>query len=71
MADIVRKTGGGKNLGCILETVGCSKLIPGRNIGWEYRCAMLWYDFNFLFDLTAVTLTFKILYGLYLRNCNV
>ena len=32
------------------------------------RCAMSWYDFDLTFDLAVVTLSNKILFGLYLRN---
>ena len=30
---------------------------------------MSWFDLDLTFDLTVVTLTYKILSGLYLRNC--
>ena len=33
-----------------------------------YRCATLLYDLDLTFDLAVVTLTYKILSGLYLRN---
>ena len=51
---------------CISETVRCRKLILGRDIG-----AMSWCDLDLTFDLAAVTLSLKILSGLYLRNCKV
>ena len=35
------------------------------------RCAMSWCDFDLTFDLAVVTLTYKILSGLYLRNRKV
>ena len=34
-------------------------------------CAASWSDQDFTFDLAVVTLTYKILSGLYLRNCKV
>ena len=59
-------------LGCVSETVRCSKLIHmvgtlGRGCG----CATLWCDLDWAFDLAVVTLTYKILSGLYLGNCKV
>ena len=57
--------------GCISETVRCRKLILGRDIGWGCRCATSWSDLDLTFDLAVVTLTFKILSGLYLRNRKV
>ena len=56
---------------CISETVRCRKLILGRDIGWVYSCAPSWYDLDVTFDLAVVTLTFKFLSGLYLRNRKV
>ena len=35
------------------------------------RCAMSWSDLDLTFDLALVTLTYKILSGLYLGNCKV
>ena len=35
------------------------------------RCAMSWSDLDLTFDLVVVTLTYKILSGLYLRNRKV
>ena len=32
---------------------------------------MLWFDLDMTFDVAVVTLTFKILFGLYLRGCEV
>ena len=53
-------------------TVKCRKLIHGKDIGWVlYGCAISWCDFDMNFDLAIVTLSFKILFGPYLRNCNV
>ena len=56
--------------GCISETVRCRKLILGRDIG-RCRCATSWCDRDLTFDLAVVTLSLKILSGLYLRNCKV
>ena len=35
------------------------------------RCATSWSDLDLTFDLAIVTLTYKILSGLYLGNCKV
>ena len=35
------------------------------------RCAMSWYGLDLTFDLAIVTLTYKILSGLYLGNRKV
>ena len=35
------------------------------------RCAASWSDLNLTFDFAVVTLTYKILFGLYLRNRKV
>ena len=35
------------------------------------RCVTSWSNFDFTSDLPVVTLTFKILSGLYLGNCKV
>ena len=56
---------------CISETVRCRKLIPGRDIGWGCRCATSLCDLDLTFDLAVVTLSLKILSGLYLGNCKV
>ena len=37
----------------------------------ECRCAMSWCDLELTFDLAVVTLTFKVLSWLYLRNDKV
>ena len=58
-------------LACISETVRCRKLILGRNICWQCRCATSWYDLDLTFDLAIVTLTLEILSGPYLRNHKV
>ena len=58
-------------LGCISETVRCRKLILGRDIGWGCRFAASWYDLDLTFDLAVVTLSLKILFGLYLGNRKV
>ena len=53
---------------CISETVRCRKLIHGRDIGWGCRCATSWSDQDSTFDLTMVTLTYKILSELVLET---
>ena len=35
------------------------------------RCAASWSDLDLTFDLVVVTLTYKMLSGLYLGNCKV
>ena len=57
--------------GCISETERCRKLIRGSDIGWECRCATSWCDLDLILDLAVVTLTYKILSGLFLRNHKV
>ena len=58
--------------GCISETVRCRKLILGYGILVRgCRCATSWCDLDLTFDLAVVTLTYKILSGLYLRNCKM
>ena len=57
--------------GCISETVRCRKFILGRDIGWGCRCAPSWPDLDLTFDLAVVTLSLKILSGLYLGNRKV
>ena len=37
----------------------------------EHRCVTSWCDLDLTFDLAVVTLTYKILSGLYLRHCKV
>ena len=37
----------------------------------ECRCAVSWSDLDLTFDLAVVTLTYKILSGLYLGNLKV
>ena len=54
---------------CISETM--KKLILGRDIRWECRCARSWYDLGWTFELAIVTLSLKFLSGLYLRNRKV
>ena len=39
-----------------------------KDIGWGCRCAVSWSDLDLTFDLAKVTLSLKILSGLYLRN---
>ena len=58
-------------LGCISETVRCRKLILGRDIVRTCRCATSWSDRDLTFDLAVVTLSLKILFGLYLGNRKV
>ena len=41
------------------------------DIGWRCRCATSWCDLDLNFDLAVVTLSLKILSGLYLRKCKV
>ena len=38
---------------------------------WHCSCAVSWGDFDSIFDLAVVTLTFKTLSGLYLRDHKV
>ena len=40
-------------------------------VGTLVRCAMSWCDLDLIFDLTIVTLTYKILSRLYLGNRKV
>ena len=56
--------------GCISETVRCRKLILGTLVR-GCSCATSWSDLDLTFDLAVVTLSLKILSGLYLRNCKV
>ena len=55
----------------ISETVWCRKLILGRDIGYGVKCAASWCDLHLTFDLAVVTLSYKILSGLYLGNHKV
>ena len=57
--------------GYISETMRCIKLIPNRDIGWGCRCATSWCDLDLTFGLVVVTLSLKILSGLYLRKHKV
>ena len=69
-----RRLGGWREkvcLGCISVTIRCRKLILGRDIGLGRRCATSWSDLDLTFDLAVVTLSLKILSGLYLRNHKV
>ena len=69
-----RRVGGRWELVCpdsISETVRCRKFILGRDIGWGCRCATSWSDLDLTFDLAVVTLSLKILSGLYLGNHKV
>ena len=58
-------------LGCISETVKGRKLIPGTDIGWGCRCATSYCDLDLNFDRAPVTLSLKILSGLYLGDRKV
>ena len=58
-------------LDCISETVRCRKLILGRDTGLRVRCTVSWCDLDLTFDFAVVTLTYKILTGLYLGNHKV
>ena len=57
--------------GCISETVRCRKFILGMDSGWGCRCATSWSNLDLTFDLAVVTLSLKILSGLYLGNHKV
>ena len=65
--------GNGKKFdpGCISETVRFRKLILTRILVRGCRCATSWSDLDLTFDLAIVTLSLKILSGLYLRNRKV
>ena len=54
-------------LGRYFETIMCRTLILGR--GCKY--ATSWCDLDLTFDLAVVTLTCKVLPGLYVGNCKV
>ena len=56
---------------CISETVICRKLILLRTVVRGCRCATSWCDLDLTFDLAVVTLSLKILSGLYLGNRKV
>ena len=53
--------------GSFSESLRCKMLMVGTLVR-GCRCAMSWSDLD---DLTVVTLTYKILSGLYLRNRKV
>ena len=55
-------------LGCISETIRCRKLILWDND--ICLCMQHRGDLDLMFGLVVVTLTFKILSGLCLGNCN-
>ena len=58
--------------GCISETIRCRKLILGKGkLVRMCRCATSWSDLDLTFDLAVVTLSLKILSGLYLGNRKV
>ena len=57
--------------GCISETIRRRKLILGRTLVGGCMCATSWFDLDLTFDLAVVTLSLKILSGLYLRNHKV
>ena len=54
---------------------GCQGIVLPMVSGWAgglyLRCATSWSDLDLTFDLAVVTLTFKILSGLYLGNRKV
>ena len=54
----------------ISETVRWRKMIIGMNTGLGCRWSTSWCGFDMPFDL-AVTLTFKVLSGLYIKTCKV
>ena len=56
-------------LGCMSETVRCRKFI--LKLFGGCRCATLWSGLDLTFDVAIVTLSLKILSGLYLRNHKV
>ena len=47
------------------------KMSIGRDLGLGYMHAVSWCDFDLTFDLAIMTLTFKIMSGLYVENCKV
>ena len=47
------------------------KLVLGRDNGGGCRCATSWCDLVLTFDIAVVSMTFKILSGLYLGICKV
>ena len=53
------------------ETLRCRKLLLSRDLVGSCRCATSWCDLDLTFDITIVTLTYNILYGLYLSKCKV
>ena len=57
--------------GCMSEALTCKVLNLGRDISWECMCAISGCDRDLTFNLSIVTLSLKILFGLYLRNCKV
>ena len=56
--------------GCLSETIRCRKLILGTLVKM-CRCATSWSDLDLTFELAVVTLSLKILSGLYLGNRKV
>ena len=54
------------NVIVISETVRCRKMILGRTIVISYRSETSSFDLDLTFDLVIVTMSFKILYGLFL-----
>ena len=49
----------------------CRKLILGRDVCSGCRCATSWCNLDLTFDLAVVTLSLKMLSGLYLGNRKV
>ena len=58
-------------LSCILETIRCRMLILAGTLVRGCRSAMSWCDFDLTFDLSILTLSLKILSGLYLGKRKV
>ena len=58
---------------CNLKTITfrefCANMLFSGTLVGDGKCAMSWCDLDLTFDLTVVTLTYKILPRLYLRNC--
>ena len=52
--------------GLYLGNVRCRKLILGRTLVRVDRCETSWCDLDLTFDLVILTMSFKILSGLFL-----
>ena len=57
--------------GCISETVRCRSSYLAGTLVAGCRCATSWSELDLTFDLAVVTLSLKILSGLYLSNHKV